>query len=73
MTLELQFRIKNNPNFQKYLRTHSYWYKMLNRNPESIKQFEEEVKDVYKLRPADKVNQILNTVEVLQTLMSTMK
>lgn len=73
MTLDVQFRIRNNPNFQRYLRDHSYWYKELNRNPASMERFEEEVKDAYKLRPADKVNQILNTLEVLQTLMSSMR
>lgn len=73
MTLEQQFKIKNNPYFQRYLREHSYWYKYLNRNPSYFESFAEEVKDAYKLRPSDKVNRILDTLEVLQTLMSTMQ
>ena len=33
MNLETQFKIKNNPMLQKYIRENSYWYKILNRNP----------------------------------------
>ena len=33
MSLEIQFRLKNNPNYLKYLHFHSAWYKELNRNP----------------------------------------
>lgn len=73
MSLELQFKIKNDPNLARYLREHSYWYKILNRDPSSIAQFEEEVKDAYKLRTSDKINHVLDTLEVLQTLMSTMR
>ena len=30
MTLELQFKIKNNPYYARYLRENSNWYKILN-------------------------------------------
>ena len=40
MTLELQFKIKNNPYYLKYLRENSIWYKKLNREPETFKIFE---------------------------------
>ena len=40
MILDLQFRIKSNPRYIEYLREHSYWYKFLNRNPNSFGAFE---------------------------------
>ena len=43
MTLDLQFKIKNNPNYVRYLREHSEWYKELNRNPNIFPLFEEQV------------------------------
>ena len=73
MVLDLQFKIKNNPNYQRYLREHSYWYKVLNRDPNTFKVFEEEVKDAYQLRTTDKICKALDTLEMVSALMSTLK
>ena len=73
MTLDIQFRLKSNPLYIKYLRENSYWYKILMRQPEKFKEFEEEVKERYHLRPTDRMNRVLDTVEMIQALMSTMK
>ena len=73
MNLDTQFKLKNNPLYIKYLRENSYWYKMLNREPNSFKNFEEEVKTNYKLRPSDRINQALEYVEMFETIMSTLK
>ena len=73
MVLDLQFRIKNNPNYQNYLREHSYWYKRLNRDPSQFKLFEEEVKDVYQLRTTDRISKFLDTFEMISALLSTLK
>lgn len=37
MTLDIQYNIRNNPNYLKYIRENSHWYKILNRNPEMFK------------------------------------
>ncbi|MDD2181042.1 MAG: YlbE-like family protein [Bacilli bacterium] len=73
MTLEIQFRIKNDSNFQKYIREHSYWYKILNRNPEFFKRFEEEVKEKYQLRPIDRFNKAIESIELLSSVFSALK
>lgn len=73
MTLELQFKIKNNPNYQRYLREHSYWYKELNRNPSSFSLFEEKMKEDYQLRPSDRFSKVIDTIDMLQTVLSTLK
>lgn len=73
MTLDIQFKIKNNPNYLKYLREHSEWYKLLNRNPMLFKNFEEEVKTAYKLRPTDRISKALDTIEILQNLLTTIR
>ncbi len=73
MTLDIQFRIKNNPHYQRYIRENSYWYKILNRDPSRIKEMEELAKEKYQLRPTDRINRMLETVEMLQTLMSSFK
>ena len=44
MSLELQFKIKENESYLRYLRQHDHWYKILNRAPWEFKRFEEERK-----------------------------
>lgn len=73
MNLELQFKIKNNPNYKRFLRENSSWYKELNRNPASFSLFEEKMKEVYQLRPTDKFSKIVDTIDMLQTVLSTLK
>lgn len=73
MSLELQFKIKNNPNYLRYLRTHSNWYKELNRNPANFALFEEKVKEEYRLRPTDRISKALEMFEMAQTIISSLK
>lgn len=73
MNLDTQFKLKGNPLYIKYLRENSYWYKLLNREPNSFKIFEEELKLNYKLRPSDKLSQALDYIEMFETIMSTLK
>ena len=49
MNLDLQFKIKNDPNMTRYLRENSNWYKYLNRNPDYLSAFNEEMKEKYLL------------------------
>ena len=72
MVLELQFKIKSNPLYIKYLHENSYWYKTLNRNPESFNEFINAVKEYYKLRPADKINKMLSTFEVISNIVTSL-
>ncbi len=73
MTLETQFALKNNSYFSQYIRENSNWYKILNREPSMIRAFEEEVKTNYKLRPSDKINKALETLEMIESIMGTLK
>ena len=73
MTLDVQFTIKNNPYLERYIRENSNWYKILNRDPGMLRTFEEEVKANYKLRPSDRLNKALETLEMVESIMSTLK
>lgn len=73
MILDIQIKLKNNSNYLKYLREHSYWYKILNRNPYRFRDFEEAVKEEYKLRTSDKISKALSTIELFQNVISSMK
>ena len=73
MILDLQFKIKNNPNYTKYLRENSYWYKILNRYPDQFTKFEEEGKEKYQLRTTDRISKALDTFEMVTSILSTLK
>lgn len=73
MNLDVQFNLKRNPNYIKFLRENSYWYKILTRDPNMFKEFVKEMKVKYKLRTIDKINNALTTVEMIEAIISTMK
>lgn len=73
MTLDIQFKIKNNPYYQRYIRENSIWYKLLTRNPELFRDFEENVKEEYKLRPTDRLEKMFNTIEMIQSVIGSLK
>lgn len=73
MNIETQFKIKNNPMLQKYVRENSYWYKTLNRNPKSINYLTDEMKKKYKLTTADKINELSNKLDLIKTFMNVFK
>lgn len=63
MNLLIQYKIKQNPNYQKFLRENSNWYKYLNRNPNYLIEFEKEMKVVYKLTPKDKLDRFSKNID----------
>lgn len=69
MNLEVQYRIKNNPNDIKFLRENSSWYKYLNRNKDYLKKFEEEMKKTYKLTTKDKMEKFVNGLDTMSKIM----
>ena len=73
MNLQTQFTIKNNYLLQRYIREHSYWYKILNRNPELLYKMNENMKKEYKLTTADRINNISEKLTLIQTFMNMMK
>ncbi len=72
MPLEVQFNLKQDPLYIKYLREHNIWYKRLIRDPSSFKQFKEEMRAAYQLRPSDKFNKMVDTLNVISNLLSSM-
>jgi len=73
LILPIQFKIKENPYYLRYLRSHSYWYKLLNRDYNNFKIFEEEVKKEYHLTKADKVQSVFNTLEMVEKVVQALK
>lgn len=69
MSIELQYKLKENPNYLKYLKENSYWYKYLNRSNSYLKLFDEEMKFKYKLRPEDRLSKISDSLDTILKFM----
>ncbi len=65
MKKEIIDKLKNNPKFLNYLRQNSYWYKELNRNPNKYDKFISDMKVKYKLRTIDKVDNFVDSVDLI--------
>lgn len=63
-------KLEKDPKFLNYLRQNSYWYKILNRNPELYDQFISEMKTKYKLRTIDKIDNIVDSVDLITKIIN---
>lgn len=69
MNLDIQYKVKSNLNYIKFLRENSSWYKYLNRNPIYFNDFEKEMKIRYKMTPKDKLDRFSKNMDkVLQII-----
>ncbi len=72
MPLEIQMKLNENPLYKQYLRSNSLWYKKLIRNPSSFKEFVNEMKITYQIRPIDKISKTIDTLNVISNLFNNM-
>lgn len=73
MTLDLIYKIKSNKELHRYLRENSYWYKLLNRNPNLINKMNDDMKKAYRLTIEDKIDDLNNKVNLIKSFMDLVK
>ena len=73
MNLNLQYKIKQDPRQLRFLRENSYWYKYLNRSEAYYKDFINDMKDKYKLKPTDRLNKMMENIEMFSTFLDVLK
>lgn len=73
MDFKIKLALDSNPDYRKYLRSNSYWYKTLNRNPEMLNEFISEVKEKYKLRTTDKINNIIDKIDMVSKFINVLR
>lgn len=73
MRQDIKIRIDNNPNLKRFLKENSYWYNYLNRNPNSIKYMEEEMKKRFNLTPEDKLKKMNNNITIVKEFLDILK
>ncbi|MBE6145860.1 MAG: hypothetical protein E7171_04485 [Firmicutes bacterium] len=70
MKKELLNQIKQDKLFD-YLKENTNYIKELNRNPSYYKTFKKEIKDKYKLNFSDKAKEVINDIELISNIIST--
>lgn len=73
MDTRIKIMIDSNPDYKRYLRSNSYWYKTLNRKPEMIDTFISEVKEKYKLRTSDKINDLIDKIDMVSKFINVLR
>ena len=63
MNLLVQYKIGQNPNYKRFLRENSSWYRYLNRNGSYLVELEKEMKIKYKLTPKDKLERLTKNID----------
>lgn len=59
--------------FYDYLKDNSFFVKILYRNPEKYNEFKEFVKDKYHLRMTDKISGVIDDIELVSSVLSTLQ
>ena len=72
MDTKVKILLDSNPNYKVYLRTNSYWYKSLNRDSDSVNTFINEVKERYRLRPTDKINDFIDKLDMVSKFINVL-
>ena len=73
MNLNILMNINSDPKQKQFLRENSYWYKYLNRSDIYYKEFISDMKEKYKLTPADKLNKISNDISMFKSFLEVLK
>ena len=69
MHISNQMILNKNPLLKKYLRENSYYYKMLNRNPDAIKELYKNMQKTYKLTLNDKLDKVKDNLSMINNFM----
>lgn len=73
MELDLLYKIKNEKKHYDYLRTHSYWYKYLNRDSNNYKIFINEYKKYNREMTTNKVNDTINNIDMVTNILKVLE
>ena len=69
MHINNQIIINKNILLKKYLRENSYYYKILNRNPEYIKELYKQMQKAYKLTMNDRLDKFKDNLSMINSFM----
>ena len=65
MRFDVYLKLKEKPIYIKFIRENSQWYKLLNRDPNMFDKMVDDMKDKYKLRVTDKIDNVVDSVDII--------
>lgn len=65
--------LKKDKKMWDLLKLNSYWLKELNRDSNNVKKFKEDMKVKYKLRTTDKISEVIDNIDLISNVISTLK
>ncbi len=73
MQLDLQMKFRENEKYFNYLKINSYYFKELNRGKIDYKNFANDMKVKYKERATDKISNVIDNIDLISSLVETLK
>ena len=73
MQLPIMMKINEDPRQKQFLREYSYWYKYLNRDVKYYKEFLNDMREKYKLTTGDKINKVVENINMLKSFIDVLK
>lgn len=73
MQLITLYALKNDEKMREFLHENSEWYKYLNRNANNYQNFVKTMKKKYKLNPTDKIASTLDNIDLISSVIQTIK
>ena len=73
MSYDIWYKINSDIKLKRFIRENSYWYKELNRNPNSFKYFVNDMKKKYKLTVEDKINRTIDNINMISSFLDVLK
>ncbi len=67
---EVLKKLKDNKKYYEYLHENSNYYKLLNRSPDNYDKFIKDMKEKYKLRTIDKVDSLVDSVDLITKIIN---
>ena len=73
MNKSVLISLKENEKLFSHFMENPYYIKDSNRNPNFFKTFESKMKEVYKERTSDKISKAIDTVDMISSIIDTIK
>ena len=73
MFLKDQISFRNNVNNYNYLQLNSWYYKELNRGIKNYSDFDKDMKIKYKKRTTDKINNTIDNIDIISSMLDIIK
>ncbi len=66
-------KLNKDPKMNDLLKLNSYWFKDLNRNSDNYNKFVNSMKEKYHLKATDKIEEVIDNIDIISSILETLK